>query len=88
MEVRQQQYLQTVADDIDHYPKSGTSFGHADPYSSSAPVGEGYRAYNSDRYDSYRERSRFLGGPRDHGFEPRGGQYPGGRVYDSGSRYY
>lgn len=40
--------------------------------------------------DSYRDRPRFTGGNRDSrdpGFDPRG-QYPGGRDYGSGSRYY
>ncbi|KAH7561324.1 hypothetical protein ACOSQ2_016238 [Xanthoceras sorbifolium] len=86
-QARQQHYQQAM---IDHYPNSGAGPGDPHGYSSpaaAAAVGDGYRAYNSDHYDSYRERARFLGGPRDHGFEPRG-QYPGGRVYDTGSRYY
>ncbi|KAK3205565.1 hypothetical protein Dsin_019611 [Dipteronia sinensis] len=90
-QARQQHYQNAL---MDHYPNSGAGPGDrpGDPHGysghASAPaVGEGYRAYNSDHYDSYRERARFLGGPRDHGFEPRG-QYPGGRVYDTGSRYY
>ncbi|KAJ0020719.1 hypothetical protein Pint_31680 [Pistacia integerrima] len=83
----QQQYQQAM---MDHYPNSGMGPGDPHGYSSTpaaAAVGETYRAYNSDHYDSYKERARFLGGPRDHGFEPRG-PYPGGRVYDTGSRYY
>ncbi|TXG73507.1 hypothetical protein EZV62_002086 [Acer yangbiense] len=90
-QARQQHYQKAM---MDHYPNSGAGPGDCpgDPHGYSGPaaapaVGEGYRAYNSDHYDSYRERARFLGGPRDHGFEPRG-QYPGGRVYDTGSRYY
>ncbi|XP_044504336.1 uncharacterized protein LOC123224707 [Mangifera indica] len=83
---RQQQYQQAM---MEHYPDS---MGPGDPlgYSgtpAAAAVGETYRPYNSDHYDSHKERARFLGGPRDHGFEPRG-PYPGGRVYDTGSRYY
>ncbi|XVF47046.1 hypothetical protein PTKIN_Ptkin03bG0077800 [Pterospermum kingtungense] len=91
--VRQQQYKQAV---MDHYPHSSMapgdtiSTGNPHGYSGtagSAAVGDGHRGYKSDNFDSYRERARFLGGARDQGFEPRG-SYPGGRVYDTGSRYY
>lgn len=86
-QARQQQYQQAM---IEPYPNSG--MGPSDPHGynntpAATAVGEAYRTYSSDHYDSYRERARFLGGPRDHGFEPRS-QYPGGRVYDTGSRYY
>lgn len=75
---------------MDQYPNS--SMGSSDPHgyigiASSAAVGEARRGYNSDHFDSYRERARFLGGARDQGLESRG-PYPGGRVYDTGSRYY
>ncbi|KAF7153485.1 hypothetical protein RHSIM_Rhsim01G0199900 [Rhododendron simsii] len=83
---RQQQYQQAM---MDHYPNSG--MGPNDPHGYGgvdAAAAEPNRTYNGDQYDSYRERARFLGGNRDHhGFEPRG-PYPGGRVYDTGSRYY
>ncbi|XVF19581.1 hypothetical protein REPUB_Repub11eG0123200 [Reevesia pubescens] len=81
---------------MDHYPHSSMAPADAMPtgnphgYSSvasTAAVGDGHRGYNSDNFDSYRERARFLGGARDQGFESRG-SYPGGRVYDTGSRYY
>ncbi|GFP89453.1 hypothetical protein PHJA_001088900 [Phtheirospermum japonicum] len=42
---------------------------------------------NSESYESYRERSRFPGNARDHGYESKV-PYPKGRAYDSGSRYY
>ncbi|KAM7522649.1 hypothetical protein LguiA_012551 [Lonicera macranthoides] len=83
---RQQQYQQAG---LDLYPNSGMS-PPSDPHGYSAlgaPTGEPHRAYNADQYGSYRERARFLGSNRDQGFESRG-QYPGGRVYDTGSRYY
>ncbi|KAJ8568346.1 hypothetical protein K7X08_027879 [Anisodus acutangulus] len=51
---------------------------------------DGYDSYreNADGYDSYRENARYLGNSgRDHGYEPRV-QYPEGRVYETGSRYY
>lgn len=79
---RQQQYQQAI---MDHFPNSG--MGPGDPHGYGGTVGEAYRSYNSDHYDTYRERARFLVDPRDQGFEPRG-PYPGGRVYDTGSRYY
>ena len=53
----------------------------------SVAAGDVHRGYNSDKSDSYGERARFFGGAKDHGFEPRG-SYPGGHVYDTGSRYY
>ncbi|KAL3518662.1 hypothetical protein ACH5RR_021251 [Cinchona calisaya] len=80
---RQQQYQQAS---MDHYPSSGRS----DPqgYSSVAPPArEPQRAYAADNYDSHRERARYLGSGRNNEFEPRV-QYPGGRAYDSGSRYF
>ncbi|KAF5937581.1 hypothetical protein HYC85_025087 [Camellia sinensis] len=80
---RQQQYQQAT---MDHYPNSG--MGPSDPRGYGGAAGsESHRTYNVDQYDSYRERARFLGSTRDHGFESRG-PYPGGRVYDTGSRYY
>lgn len=80
---RQQQYQEAT---MDHYPNSG--MGPSDPHGYGGAAGsESHRTYNVDQYDSYRERARFLGSTRDHGFESRG-PYPGGRVYDTGSRYY
>ncbi|KAI7991389.1 hypothetical protein LOK49_LG12G01605 [Camellia lanceoleosa] len=80
---RQQQYQQAT---MDHYPNTG--MGPSDPHGYGGAAGsESHQAYNVDQYDSYRERARFLGSTRDHGFESRG-PYPGGRVYDTGSRYY
>ncbi|XP_027105220.2 uncharacterized protein [Coffea arabica] len=80
---RQQQYQQAS---MDHYPSSG----HGDPqgYSTGTPPArDPQRLYNADNYDSHRERARFLGSGRNDDFEHRG-QYPGGRLYDTGSRYY
>ncbi|KAM5584907.1 hypothetical protein ABKV19_004332 [Rosa sericea] len=84
---RQHQYQQSM---MDRYPKSSMGSSDLHGYSgiaASATAGDTRRGYETDQYDSYRERARFLGGSRDHGFEPRG-PYPGGRVYDTGSRYY
>lgn len=84
---RQHQHQQAM---VDQYPKTG--MGSSDPHgyggiATSAAVEEAHRGYNTDNFDSYRERARFLGDDRDHGLEPRG-PYPGGRVYDTRSRYY
>ncbi|WJX49970.1 hypothetical protein P8452_36339 [Trifolium repens] len=84
---RQQQYEQIIRD-----PYSSSSLAPRDPHARSnvnAPAsgGEPQRGYSADHFDPYREQSRFLGSGRDQGFDPRG-PYPGGRVYDTGSRYY
>ncbi|XP_027347223.1 uncharacterized protein LOC113858691 [Abrus precatorius] len=84
---RQQQYQQTVRGP---YPSSGMA--PRDPHgynnvNASAAGGDVQGGYSADHIDPYRERARFLGGSRDQGFEARG-PYPGGRVYDTGSRYY
>ena len=84
---RQQQYQQNIRDP---YPSSGMAPRDPHGYSNinaSAAGGEVQRGYSADHFDPYRERARFLGGGRDQGFESRG-PFPGGRVYDTGSRYY
>ncbi|XP_042512227.1 uncharacterized protein LOC122087231 [Macadamia integrifolia] len=64
------------------------SMGRSDPQNYGIPAAaEAHRGYASGQFDSYRERAQFLGGGRSHGFESRG-PYPGGRVYNTGSRYY
>ncbi|CAK9184657.1 unnamed protein product [Ilex paraguariensis] len=81
---RQHQYQQAM----DHFTSTG--MGPSDPHgygAAVAPGGEQLRTYGGDNYNSYREQTRFLGNTRDRGFESRG-QYPGGRVYDTASRYY
>ncbi|KAK6163656.1 hypothetical protein DH2020_000520 [Rehmannia glutinosa] len=84
-QARQQQYQQIV---MEPYPTSG--IGPSDPRgfnSASASEREPNRAYSSESYDPYRERNRFPGNARDHGYESKV-PYPRGRAYDSGSRYY
>ncbi|XP_059664850.1 uncharacterized protein LOC132311127 [Cornus florida] len=82
---RQQQYQQAA---MDHYPNSGMGPSESHGYGLAAtPTGELQRSYSDDHYDSYRERARFLGSTRDQEIESRG-PYPGGRVYDTSSRYY
>ncbi|KAH1220774.1 hypothetical protein GmHk_12G034330 [Glycine max] len=83
---RQQQYQQIIRDP---YPSGGMAPGDPHGYNNvnASGTGEVQRGYSADHLDPYRERARFLGGGRDQGFEPRG-PYPGGRVYDTGSRYY
>lgn len=58
---------------IEQYPTSG--------------VGPSNHHRGSDTYDTYRERGRFPGNTRDHGYEPKV-PYPRGRSYDTSSRYY
>ncbi|KAK4440548.1 hypothetical protein Salat_0389700 [Sesamum alatum] len=84
-QARQQQYRQIV---MEQYPPSGIA--PSDPRgfnAEAASAQEPNRAYNSDSYDSYRERGRFPGNARDHGYEPKI-PYTRGRAYDTGSRYY
>ncbi|KAE8700229.1 adipocyte plasma membrane-associated protein-like [Hibiscus syriacus] len=81
---RQQQYQQAM---MDYYPRTGNNPHGFGSIAGPAAVGDAYRGYNSDNFDSYGERSRFHGGARDQGFEPRG-SYQGGHAYDTGSRYY
>lgn len=82
-QARQQQYQQIV---MDQYPTSGHG-PNSDPRGPTGSGGDPHRSYNSDSYDSYRERGRFQGNARDHGYEPKV-PYPRGRAYDTGSRYY
>ncbi|KAL0436236.1 UNVERIFIED_CONTAM: hypothetical protein Sradi_0331500 [Sesamum radiatum] len=79
-QARQQQYRQIV---MEQYPPSDPRGFNAEAASAQEPN----RAYNSDSYDSYRERGRFPGNARDHGYEPKI-PYTRGRAYDTGSRYY
>ncbi|KAK2998012.1 hypothetical protein RJ639_026261 [Escallonia herrerae] len=81
---RQQQYQQAA---MDQYPNRGVGPGDPHGYSAAAGPGGEPHPYSADQYDSYRERARYLGGARDRGFDPKG-QHPGGRVYNTGSRYY
>ncbi|XP_030456335.1 uncharacterized protein LOC115677326 [Syzygium oleosum] len=83
---RQQQYQQAL---MAKYSNSGV--GPRDPQGfggipSSATVGEAYGPYDADQYDSFEDRARFYGGARDR-LEPRG-SYPGGRAYNTSSRFY
>lgn len=85
---RQHQYQKGI---MDHYPNGG--IGPGDPRGNSgvttlAAAGQAHQNYESEHFDSFRERARFLGNSaRDPNLDPRG-PYPGGRVYDTGSRYY
>ncbi|XP_010420993.1 PREDICTED: uncharacterized protein LOC104706493 [Camelina sativa] len=98
-QARQQQYKQQAMGMTDQYHPStvgpanlmpsghpqGYNIGNAqDPVPS---VDAPSRSYGTERFEAYGERARFQGGNRDHGFEPRG-QYPGGTVYDTASRFY
>nr|XP_043633186.1 uncharacterized protein LOC122604361 [Erigeron canadensis]XP_043633187.1 uncharacterized protein LOC122604361 [Erigeron canadensis]XP_043633188.1 uncharacterized protein LOC122604361 [Erigeron canadensis] len=86
-QARQQQYQQAAMEQ----QHASSAVGFSEPHGYSGGESLAHRAaYNTPHVDSYRDRPRFAGGNRDSrdpGFEPRG-QYPGGRVYGSGSRYY
>ncbi|KAK4358530.1 hypothetical protein RND71_020759 [Anisodus tanguticus] len=94
---RKQQYEQVALDNYRHSSMSSSNARIHVAMNSPAgerqvaynsPAGERQAAYNADGYDSYRENARYLGNSgRDHEYEPRV-QYPGGRVYETGSRYY
>lgn len=94
-QARQQQYKQQAMGMMDQYhpntvgPVNQMPSGHPQGYIGNAqdPADAPSRSYGSDRFEAYGERSRFQGGNRDHGFESRG-QYPGGTVYDTASRFY
>ncbi|KAE8647365.1 uncharacterized protein LOC101221687 isoform X1 [Cucumis sativus] len=83
---RQHQYQKGI---MDHYPNGG--IGPGDPRGNSgvtnlAASGQAHQNYESEHFDSFRERARFLGNSaRDPNLDPRG-SYPGGRVYDTASR--
>ncbi|CAI0543947.1 unnamed protein product [Linum tenue] len=92
-QVRQHRYQQAM---MDHYPNNnnsmapGESLGYSASRAGSASINEAQQAnYSGSPFDSYQEKARFLGSnARDQGYGTRG-QYPaGGRVYDSGTRYY
>ena len=85
---RQHQYQKGI---MDHYMNGG--IGPGDPRGNSGvtnlpAAGQAHQNYESEHFDSFRERARFLG---NSGWDPNldaRGAYPGGRVYDTGSRYY
>ena len=82
---RHQQYQQASMDS--YQTSAGPSDAHGYGSNASAgPLGDPHRAYGAaGNFESYGDRSGYGGGPRDRG--PRG-QYPGGRAYNSGGRYF
>ncbi|KAG7035910.1 hypothetical protein SDJN02_02710, partial [Cucurbita argyrosperma subsp. argyrosperma] len=82
---RQHQYQKGI---MDHYMNGG--IGPGDPRGNSGVTnlpapGQAHQNYESEHFDSFRERARFLG---NSGWDPNldaRGAYPGGRVYDTGS---
>lgn len=80
--MEQQQYTNSAMSGFSDHPHG---------YPAAAAAADPQRPYTTPHVDSsYRDRPRFTGGNRDSrdpGFDPRG-QYPGGRGYGSGSRYY
>ncbi|KAK3408312.1 hypothetical protein EUGRSUZ_J00585 [Eucalyptus grandis] len=83
---RQQQYQQALMAKYSNSsmgPRDTQGFGGIP---SSATVGEAYRPYDNDQYDSFEDRPRFYGSVRDR-LEPKG-PYSGGRAYNTSSRFY
>ncbi|KAM7526744.1 hypothetical protein LguiA_016646 [Lonicera macranthoides] len=96
-EERLHQYHQTGI--VHHLIKSGASDPRGYGVAPAAAAAEAHRSFGTGQYDSYRERSPFLGGGISQGAEarvpyPEGHlearvPYPEGRVYNNaGARYY
>ncbi|KAL5999394.1 hypothetical protein ACLOJK_040854 [Asimina triloba] len=85
-QVRHHQHQQQQASLSSYQNNAGPTDAHRG-YGAAIVVGEGHRASTGD---GYREGSRYLDGVRNHSFDSRGGPYPGpgGRSYDSSTRYY
>ncbi|CAN4119153.1 unnamed protein product [Withania somnifera] len=82
---RKQQYEQVA---LDNYRQSSMNANNARGYVANSPAGERQQPIVLIVMTPIGETARYLGNSgRDHGYEPRV-QYPGGRVYDTGSRYY
>ncbi|KAG9445257.1 hypothetical protein H6P81_016597 [Aristolochia fimbriata] len=80
-QARQHQYQQAA---LSHYPTNSMIPTDPHGYGAASAVG----SFAPGHLDSsYKERSQFPMGGRNPMFDSRG-SYPGGRTYDSGSRYY
>lgn len=86
---RHQQYQQ--ASMASYQNSAGPSDAHgfgSNANTAAGALADAHGAYGSaGNYESYGERSGFGGSSRGRGYEPRG-QYPGGRAYNSGGRYF
>lgn len=82
LEVHHKQYQQ--ASMSSYHPNEAYGYGSVP---AAAAHGDSHQAYGRGSFDSYRERPEFGGGAQSREFESRG-QYPGGRAYNSGGRYY
>ncbi|KAF7042080.1 hypothetical protein CFC21_051770 [Triticum aestivum] len=98
---RQQQYQKASISNyannvVPREPRGYPPTAAATPPPAAAPSGSSYgeaHRYASGQYESFGERPdypEFHGGGqgRDHGFEHRGHQYPGGCAYNSGGRRF
>lgn len=93
-QVRQQQYQQANLSQFQHSaggPMVGYNENAHEPRGHGGALGEGNPGYPGG-YDSYRDRVPYYGSAghpfsRNQEYEARG-PYPGGRVYDSASRFY
>lgn len=91
-QLRQQQYQQAGLNHFQNSSGPGDPHGYGPKAAAAAAaaagaLGDAQRAYAAGHLEPYRDRSQYIGGNRDHGFESRG-PYPGGRAYGSGGRYY
>ncbi|XP_057980735.1 uncharacterized protein LOC131166314 [Malania oleifera] len=68
------------------YPNN-TGLSDAHGYGGAAAAAAAEDAHRAYAFESYRERGQFLGHGRTQGTEARV-PYPGGRVYNTGGRYY
>ncbi|PKU60423.1 uncharacterized protein LOC110100787 isoform X1 [Dendrobium catenatum] len=84
-QVRHKQYQQ--ASISNYHPNEAYGYGSAASAAAAAGHGDPHQAFGRGNIDPYREGPEFGGAARSRDFDPRG-QYPGGRAYNSGGRYY
>lgn len=83
-QVRQKQYQQAS---ISNYHHPNEAYGYVSVPATAAVHADPQQAYGRGNFDAYGEQPEFSGGARSREFDSRG-QYPGGRAYNSGGRYY
>ncbi|KAJ6852206.1 uncharacterized protein M6B38_254535 [Iris pallida] len=87
-QARHEQYQQVK---LNSYQSSaGPNDAHGFRMATAAALGDPPRAYGASSFDSYGERPGFGGGAQGRGYESHEshGQYPGGRAYNTGGRYF
>lgn len=85
---RHQQYQQSNINSYQTNPGPSDAHGFgSSAHAAAGTMGDAHRAYGAaGNFESYGERPGF-GEGAGRGYEPRG-QYPGGRAYNSGGRYF